>query len=89
MRHRRGMNKPFTPNTPYLMVHWSDLETAWRMLASPDKQDHIEQTLNAVRTITTSAGPEKAVFTMIAATAWLTDDTSQPEAPGSGESWQA
>ena len=68
------MNKPFTPNTPYLMVHWSDLEAAWRMLASPDKQAHIEQTLNAVRTLNTSVGPEKAVYTMIAATAWLTDD---------------
>ena len=68
------MNKPFTPNSPYLLVHWSDLETAWRMLASPEKQDHIEQTLNAVRTLNSSAGPEKAVYTMIAATAWLTDD---------------
>ncbi len=79
------MNKPFTPKSPYLMVHWSDLETAWRMLASPDKQDHIEHTLNAVRTITTSAGPEKAVFTMIAATAWLTDDRVPAEAPLSSD----
>ena len=77
------MNKPFTPKSPFLMVHWDDLEMAWRMLASPDKQDHIEQTLEALRTITTSAGPEKAVFTMIAATAWLTDDRVPAEAPPS------
>ena len=85
MRHRRGMNKPFTPKSPYLMVHWSDLETAWRMLASPDKQDHIEQTLSAVQTLNKTAGPEKAVFTMIAATAWLTDDTVPAEAPLSSD----
>ena len=81
MPHYRGMTKPFTPNSPYLMVHWSDLEIAWRMLASPDKQAKIEETLNAVQTLNKSVGPEKAVFTMIAATAWLTDDTASPNEP--------
>ncbi len=87
MRHCRGMNKPFTPNTPYLLVHWSDLETAWRMLASPEKQAQITETLNAVQTLNKSVGPEKAVFTMIAATAWLTDDTP-PDGPDSNVVWQ-
>lgn len=81
------MNKPFTPNNPYLLVHWEDLETAWRMLASPEKQEQITQTLNAVRTLNTSVGPEKAVFTMIAATAWLTDDRVQPDAAASKDAW--
>ena len=87
MRHHRGMNKPFTPNNPYLLVHWSDLETAWRMLASPEKQAQITQTLKAVQTLNTNVGPEKAVFTMIAATAWLTDDRLEPDAPVSSDAF--
>ncbi len=83
------MNKPFTPNNPYLLVHWTDLEAAWRMLASPEKQAQITETLNAVQTLNQSVGPEKAVFTMIAATAWLTDDTVQPDPTGSLDSWLA
>ncbi len=58
------------------------------MLASPEKQDQITQTLNAVRTLNTNVGPEKAVFTMIAATAWLTDDQSPAGAPASNGAWQ-
>lgn len=68
------MNKPFFPNDPYLMMRWSDLETAWRMLATPDKLSQVEETLEAVHTLSQSVGPEKVVFSMIAATAWLTDD---------------
>jgi len=86
MRHRRDMNTSLTPNPPYLLVHWNDLETAWRMLASPEKQDQIKQTLNTVQTLNARVGPEKAVFTMIAATAWLTDDRA-PEAPLSSNGW--
>ena len=67
------------------MVHWSDLETAWRMLASPEKQTQITETLNAVQTLNKSVGPEKAVFTMIAATAWLTDDTIDMNTASPGE----
>ena len=78
------MNKPFFPNDPYLMMRWSDLETAWRMLASPDKQSQIEETLEAVHALSQSVGPEKAVFSMIAATAWLTDD-----GPASNKDWSA
>lgn len=83
MAQYRGMTKPFTPNSPYLMVHWRDLEIAWRMLASPDKQAKIEETLTAVQTLNKSVGPEKAVYTMIAATAWLTDDAPPPDEPRS------
>ena len=73
------MSKPFTPNSPYLLVHWHDLETAWRMLASPEKQAQIMDTLMAVQTLNKNVGPEKAVFTMVAATAWLTNDTPPDE----------
>ncbi len=82
------MTKPFTPNSPYLLVHWSDLETAWRMLASPEKQNQIAETLNAVQTLNKSVGPEKAVFTMIAATAWLTDDTAPADGLALKGIWQ-
>ncbi len=68
------MNKPFFPNDPYLMMRWSDLEVAWRMLATPDKLSQVEETLEAVYALSQSVGPEKVVFSMIAATAWLTDD---------------
>lgn len=67
--------KHFTPNEPYMLMRWSDLENAWRMLASPEKQLHVEETLRAVRALSQTARPDKAVFTMIAATAWLTDDS--------------
>lgn len=65
-------------------MQWSDLETAWRMLATPSKQVHIKDTLKAVQALSLTTGPDRAVFTMIAATAWLTDD-----GPDSKEDWQA
>ena len=69
-----GMSQTFLPNDQYMLIHWSELETAWRMLAAPEKQSQIEATLTAVQALNSGAGPEKAVYTMIAATAWLTDD---------------
>ena len=81
------MNKPFTPNSPYLLVHWDDLETAWRMLASPEKQDQITTILDAVRTLDDKVGQQKAIFTMIAATAWLTDERTPPDGPASDSGW--
>ena len=68
------MNKSYLPNEQFLTVRWSDLETAWRMLALPSKQCQIEETLQTIQTLEKTMGPEKAIFTMIAATAWLTDD---------------
>ncbi len=79
----KPFNPPFQPNTTHVMVRWSDLETAWRMLAAPDKESRITETVDAVRALSLSATSEKAVFTMIAATAWLTDD-----GPASKEDWQ-
>ncbi|MBW8733367.1 MAG: hypothetical protein JF571_03480 [Asticcacaulis sp.] len=67
------MNTPYLPNEQYFLVRWSDLETAWRMLAAPDKQAQIEDTLQTLQTLDKNAGSEKAIFTMVAATAWLTD----------------
>lgn len=81
------MNKPLIPprlpDDPHVMVRWRDLEMAWRMLATPDKQARVTETVDAVRALSLSATSERAVFTMIAATAWLTDD-----GPASKEDWQ-
>ena len=74
IRHPRGMKPNYLPNENYFQISWSDLETAWRMLASPDRQHHIEDMLQTIQTLSKSIGPEKAVYNMVAATAWLTDD---------------
>lgn len=71
------------PADAHLLVRWSDLETAWHMLAAPDKQGQVSEALAALKAVGSSAGPEKAVFTMIAATAWLTDD-----GPAFPKDWQ-
>ncbi len=77
------MNKPFFHNEPHLPVTWRDLEAAWRKLAAPGKQAQVADTLSAVRALSLGEEPEMAVFTMIAATAWLTDD-----GPVSKDDWQ-
>ncbi|BEV13154.1 hypothetical protein ATDW_36500 (plasmid) [Asticcacaulis sp. DW145] len=77
------MNKPFEPNHQYFMIRWDELEMAWRMLATPDKLHRVEDTLETVMTLERMYGPEKAVFNMVAATAWLTDD-----GPCSRDGWK-
>lgn len=49
------------------------------MLATPEKQAHVDDTLVALKALYQSVGPEKAVFTLVAATAWLTDESPPPE----------
>ncbi|WP_235075795.1 hypothetical protein [Asticcacaulis sp. AC460] len=68
------MSQAFKPNDDYLIITYQELEMAWRMLASPEKLDQITDTLNSVRQLNQSYGPEKAIFTMVSATAWLTQD---------------
>ncbi len=71
--HRRRMSKT-KQDIPDLLVRWADLEAAWRMLAAPDKMHQIDETVLAMQALCRAGSPEKAVFTMIAATAWLTED---------------
>ncbi|EGF92974.1 hypothetical protein ABI_14130 [Asticcacaulis biprosthecium C19] len=68
------MSQAFKPNDDYLIITYQELEMAWRMLASPEKLDQITDTLDSVRQLNRSYGPEKAIFTMVSATAWLTQD---------------
>ncbi len=87
--HRRGMNtKTYLPDENYLLMSWSDLEIAWRMLAAPEKHSQIEDTLQTLRSLNAKVGPEKAVFTMVAATAWLTDDGQKEDWTSSQGGWR-
>lgn len=71
------MTKSFVPDETYFLVRWSDLEAAWRMLASPSRHADIDEVLQTLQTLDRGPEGDKAVFTMVAATAWLTDDTVQ------------
>ncbi len=69
------MNKPFVPTPPHLLVKYSELELALQMLATPDKQAYIKETIDTIRALS-AEGSMKAVFTMVSAAAWLTDDSA-------------
>jgi len=71
------MTKSFVPDETYFLVRWSDLEAAWRMLASPSRHADIDEVLHTLQTLDRNPDAGKAVFTMVAATAWLTDDSVQ------------
>ncbi len=79
------MDKTYLPQTEhYLIMSWKDLEIAWRMLTAPSKAHRIDDTLQTVQHLAQECGPEKAIFTIVAATAWLTDDR-----PSSMDGWKA
>lgn len=69
-----AMSTPFMPNNQYMVVSWSELETAWRMLSAPEKHPYIEDCLQTVRDLYRTAGSERAILTFVATTAWLTAD---------------
>ncbi len=73
------MTRAFLPNEEHLIISFQELEMAWRMLAAPDKQAHIEDALAAIQRLNINYGPQKAVFNMISATAWLTSDNFERE----------
>ena len=70
--------------TPFLMIDWEDLETALNLLAAPEKVDRVPETLATVRTLSLT-NPKRAVYTLVGAIAWLTDDRpcSHPGCPTS------
>ena len=79
------MERDFTPNDTYMIINFNELETAWRMMAMPDKLTHLDDTLSTVRRLNQLHGPQKALFHMVSATAWLMADESTPDrGPGSG-----
>ncbi len=64
----------FLPNDAYMLISFDELETAWRMMTAPDKLKHLDATISAVRRLNQLYGPQKALYHMISATAWLTAD---------------
>lgn len=78
--HHRGMNAstrrklPVDPNDNYLIVTWAELEQSWLLLASPERTAYIKPTLTALQNVNRLEGSDKAIYSLVAATAWLTDD---------------
>lgn len=64
---------PQPKKIPQILVSFEDLRTAWMMLASPDKTEFVEETLETLLTTLHTQSSVKTVYTMVAATAWLTD----------------
>ena len=68
------MDRTFLPNDSYLIISFDELETAWRMLADPAKLIHIDDAIAAIRNLNHALGPQKAIYNMITATAWLVSE---------------
>lgn len=68
------MNKPLSPNPSHMAIRWDQLELAWREMATPQKQSSIRSILEDIQTLHQTSGAEAALFDLIAATAWLTDE---------------
>lgn len=73
------MTIPTFPSTPpypqSVTMQWAHIETALKYLAVPEKAHLISETLSAIRQEYQTT-PEKLVFTLISACAWLTDETA-------------
>ncbi len=57
------------------VVSWEALEKALTMLAAPQKAQMVPETLPALRQLQLGMGPSKLLVEILAATAWITDDT--------------
>ena len=66
--------KPFQPNADYMIIHWKDLESALRLTAHPERHPKIRETVKTLQVLNNTLGPERAVLTMVAGIAWLTND---------------
>ena len=68
------MNKPNSPPPSYLTIQWNDLETVLRELSITAKHDSVPEILEDIQNLYRTQGSTAALFELIAATAWLTDD---------------
>ena len=73
------MKRDFLPNDTYMLISFDELETVWRMMAVPDKLKHLDAAVSAVRRLNQMHGPQKALYNMISATAWLTAEDCDTE----------
>ncbi|ESQ84935.1 hypothetical protein AEAC466_07715 [Asticcacaulis sp. AC466] len=69
------MSKLYHPDQQnYLSISYDELDMVLKMLADPQKSHHVSETINTVRTINMQVGTEKAIYTLVSAIAWLTDE---------------
>ena len=71
--------KAFTPDKEYLTFHWKDLEVALWTIANPSKQSLVTEIIQSILLIQQANGPEKAAYTLVMATAWLTSDEHEAD----------
>lgn len=57
-----------------MTINFDHLELAWQMLAVPEKQQHIPDAIDTLKTLNRTHGPAKALYNMVAIGAWLTED---------------
>ena len=78
------MTTKFLPNAPYMIIHYRELEAVWRMFADPSKLPQVLEAVQAVRTLNNTVGPDKALMTLVAASAWLTEGEPGEAPEGTG-----
>ncbi len=67
------MPNRFFPNDHYMIIHYRELEAVWRMFADPGKIHQVTEAVEGVRKLNGTAGPDKALMTLVAASAWLAE----------------
>ena len=68
-----------------MIIHYRELEAVWRMFADPSKIHQVAEAVEGVRKLNATAGPDKAVMTLVAASAWLTE-SHEAEGPDDRDS---
>lgn len=89
MSNTQNTNPPKSDNhlmiESCLVFHWKDLEAGWRAIAAPHKAHMVSELLIATQILSAKVGPEKIIYNILHATAWLNDDRSDEDlVSGSG-----
>ncbi len=78
------MTTKFLPNQHYMIIHYRELEAVWRMFADPAKIHQVTEAIEAVRRLNGTAGPDKALMTLVAASTWLAESGTANTGDGNG-----
>ena len=78
------MATKFFPNNDYMIIHYRELEAVWRMFADPNKAHQVAEAIQTVKQLNNSIGPDKALMTLVAASAWLTEAPGEAVPGGDG-----
>ena len=68
------MTKHTLSNQHVMMISWNQLETVLKMMTASQKQPHVTDTVAGIQHHYRVDGPEKALFSLVTAIAWLTED---------------